>query len=288
MATHKLLLIRGLGHSGTTILDLALGAHPRMLGLGEAVRILQRPAPGDEQRGPARLRADLRHQRRCTCGSTAADCPVWGEMLEWLPAHDHLPLVDKVLRLLKAVERHASMQSRILDWVVDSYQDDLDMPLVQHPDLEIRIVFLVRDLRSWTYSRSKEARRQGASWAGIVPVARWSRVNRRFERELQRCAKPVLILGYEELALAPQKALGLLCHWLGLDVVPGMFTPGPSSSSHILAGNRLRFDSRRNGQIRYDAEWMMASSWPAGMALLWPPVARMNQRLVYGNGVLRR
>ena len=38
-----LLLIRGLGHSGTTILDLALGAHPDIVGLGEAARILERP-----------------------------------------------------------------------------------------------------------------------------------------------------------------------------------------------------------------------------------------------------
>ena len=36
----RLLLIRGLGHSGTTILDLALGAHPQITGLGEAVRLL--------------------------------------------------------------------------------------------------------------------------------------------------------------------------------------------------------------------------------------------------------
>ncbi|MEL0265555.1 MAG: sulfotransferase, partial [Synechococcus sp.] len=31
----KLLLIRGLGHSGTTMLDLGLGAHPQIIGLGE-------------------------------------------------------------------------------------------------------------------------------------------------------------------------------------------------------------------------------------------------------------
>ena len=39
----RLLLIRGLGHSGTTILDLALGAHPKVVGVGEATRILARP-----------------------------------------------------------------------------------------------------------------------------------------------------------------------------------------------------------------------------------------------------
>jgi light-independent protochlorophyllide reductase subunit B len=60
MTPPGLLLIRGLGHSGSTILDLALGAHPQVVGLGEAVRILTRPAPGEEGRGPAQLRGELR------------------------------------------------------------------------------------------------------------------------------------------------------------------------------------------------------------------------------------
>ena len=81
-ARRRLLLIRGLGHSGTTILDLALGAHPQLVGLGEAARILERPAAGDEHRGPAQLRGDLRFERRCTCGAVAAECPVWGPLLE--------------------------------------------------------------------------------------------------------------------------------------------------------------------------------------------------------------
>ncbi len=45
-APRRLLLIRGLGHSGTTILDLALGAHPAITGLGEAVRLLETPGGG--------------------------------------------------------------------------------------------------------------------------------------------------------------------------------------------------------------------------------------------------
>ena len=57
----RLLLIRGLGHSGTTILDLALGAHPQITGLGEAVRLLEKPAAKDSHRGPAQLRAVWLH-----------------------------------------------------------------------------------------------------------------------------------------------------------------------------------------------------------------------------------
>ena len=59
-----LLLIRGLGHSGSTILDLALGAHPQVIGLGEAVRVLDRPRPGEERKGPQQLRGALRFERR--------------------------------------------------------------------------------------------------------------------------------------------------------------------------------------------------------------------------------
>ena len=65
-----------------------------MIGLGEALRILRTPSPGEEQRGPARLRAELRHQRLCTCGTTAASCPIWGLLLDWLPVHDHFPVAD--------------------------------------------------------------------------------------------------------------------------------------------------------------------------------------------------
>ena len=88
MAEPGLLLIRGLGHSGSTILDLALGAHPQVVGVGEAVRVLARPAPDEVGRGPQRLRGELRFERRCTCGELAGDCRVWGPLLAWLPEHD--------------------------------------------------------------------------------------------------------------------------------------------------------------------------------------------------------
>ena len=75
-----LLLIRGLGHSGTV--SWILLTHPDIVGLGEAARILERPKAGEETRGPAMLRGPYREERRCTCGATAADCPVWGRSSE--------------------------------------------------------------------------------------------------------------------------------------------------------------------------------------------------------------
>ena len=113
MAKPGLLLIRGLGHSGSTILDLALGAHPQLIGLGEAVRVLERPRLGEEHKGPQQLRGDLRFERRCTCGELAGDCPVWGPLLAWLPAHDDRPLAEKFNRLIEPLTASSPR------WLVD-------------------------------------------------------------------------------------------------------------------------------------------------------------------------
>ena len=277
----NLLLIRGLGHSGTTILDLALGAHPAITGLGEAVRILQKPVAGEEQRGPAQLRGELRHDRCCTCGKIAAACPVWGPMLEWLPANDDNPLVNKIERLVETVE--ASTKSGQLQWLVDSYQADISVPILSWQGGEIRTVFLVRDVRSWVHSRSHKRERPAAAWRAL---ARWVRENRKMEARLKLSGHPFFVLGYEELALAPEASLRRLCAWLDLPFDEAMCTPGVSSGSHILVGNRVRFESERAASIHYDGTWLGQASTGVGIVAQMPPVRTMNQRLVYGNRLI--
>lgn len=122
----NLLLIRGLGHSGSTILDLALGAHPKIGGLGEAARLLAVPAPGEELRAQLRCEAkgNLRYTRRCSCGELAVDCPVWGPMLTWLPGHDDQFLARKMGQLLSYLEDHQSSGGEPLSWAVHSFQSD--------------------------------------------------------------------------------------------------------------------------------------------------------------------
>ena len=276
----RLLLIRGLGHSGTTILDLALGAHPQITGLGEAVRLLEKPAAKDSHRGPAQLRGELRFKRECTCGLVADRCPVWGPVLRWLPAHDDQPLPVKLKRLLDGVGDQSAASGRA-SWVVESYQDDFSLPFLEDPSLEIRVIHLTRDVRSWVHSRSRDGRQRGRWLPGLLPLLRWWRLCARHERQLRRCGKPVFRLGYEELALRPEQSLRRLCDWLDLEFAPVMLSPVNHSASHILAGNRVRFDAERSAAIRYDAQWMAAPSGVAQVALALPWLAALNRRLVY-------
>jgi hypothetical protein len=284
MAEPGLLLIRGLGHSGSTILDLALGAHPQLIGLGEAVRVLVRPRLGEEHKGPQQLRGDLRFERRCTCGELAGDCPVWGPLLAWLPAHDDRPLAEKLNRLIEPLTATSPR------WMVESFQADEQLLEAQALGRPVRVIQLTRDVRSWVHSESRRGveRHGRGGTVGWRSMLRWWRINRRWEQRLNRSGCAVFRLGYEELALAPEQALRQLCAWLEVGFDPAMLRPGLNSSSHIVSGNRMRFDPRQSLAIRYDAAWLSSAALSLRLAPLLPAVARLNRRLVYSNALLGR
>ena len=277
-----LLLIRGLGHSGSTILDMALGAHSQIVGLGEAVRVLDRPRPGESHKGPQRLRGDYRFERRCTCGALAGDCPAWGPLLAWLPDHDDRPLVEKFNRLISPLAVDAPR------WMVESFQADEQLLDSQALGRPVRVIHLVRDVRSWVHSEARRGierhgRGAGVGWRSLL---RWWRVNRRLEKRLRRSGCSLFTLGYEELALAPEPAMRRLCSWLEIDFEPAMLRPGLHSSSHIVSGNRMRFEPGQSDAIRYDAAWLASKALPLRLAPLLPLIGAMNRRLVYGNRLL--
>ena len=253
-----------------------------MVGLGEAVRLLSRPTADEAHKGPQQLRGQLRFERRCTCGAVAADCQVWGPMLSWLPDHDDRPLTEKVNRLIEPL-RAASPH-----WVVDSFQADEQLLEAQALGRPLRVIQLTRDVRSWVHSESRRGvvrrgRGVGVGWRSSL---RWWRVNHRLDQRLKRSGFPVFRLGYEELALAPEPALRCLCSWLELDFDVAMLSPGTNSTSHVLSGNRMRFEPGRSDAIRYDAAWLASSAPSLRLAPLLPPVARLNRQLVYSNALL--
>ncbi|HEV2125986.1 MAG TPA: hypothetical protein VGW38_24790 [Chloroflexota bacterium] len=60
----RLVLVAGLTHSGSTVLDLLLGSHPRLVGMGEVMPLLR---PGN----PMLDEPD----RVCSCGEPLESCP---------------------------------------------------------------------------------------------------------------------------------------------------------------------------------------------------------------------
>ena len=280
MTEPGLLLIRGLGHSGSTLLDLVLRTsfyywHWRSLSV-----LLS--ASADSYAGYQLDDWREKYTKPCTCGLMVDQCPLWSRFFLGLPVHKKLPFADQFSRLI------SPLSDRSTKWIVESYQSDKMLFDYPHSGGNVRVIHLTRDARSWTHSEarrgvSRYGRGRSVGWRGL---RRWMRVNRQLEMELRRSSLQYFQLGYEELALAPEATLKLLCEWLGLDFFPDMLRPGNSSCSHIIAGNRMRYLVGRRDRIVYDGAWLSSYGLSVRASLLVPGVASLNQRLVYGNNVL--
>ena len=188
--------------------------------------------------------------------------------------------MGQLMQLAAALPSSSGEPHQVL---VDSFQDELVLPQAMPENTDVRVIHLVRDVRSWLHSRLKAARQSAQPLPELRTLLRWWYVNRKFDRALQRCGRPVFRLGYEELALQPERSLRLLCQWLGLPFSEQMLAPGAHSTSHLLSGNRMRFDQDRSRSIRYDATWMASREWLIPASLLMPGVAALNRKLVYSN-----
>ena len=69
----RVVYIAGLGHSGSTILDMSLGCHPSVVGMGELTSILNLNASQLEEKIP---------KLTCSCREDVAGCPFWSQAIQ--------------------------------------------------------------------------------------------------------------------------------------------------------------------------------------------------------------
>ena len=281
MAEPGLLLIRGLGHSGSTLLDLILGAHPSVVGLGEASRVLL-SSSADEFASYQLNDWRSVYNKPCTCGSMLDECELWSRFFSNWPNRRKESFEDEFSRLISPLSNHS------IDWIVESYQSDERLLDLHRSVRPVRVIHLTRDVRSWIHSEARRGvtrfgRGRSVGWRGLQ---RWVRVNWKLEKKLRQSSLQSFRLGYEELALAPEASLRLLCDWLKIDFCWDMMQPKDFSSSHIIAGNRMRYLAGRRNRIEYDGAWLSSNGFPLRASLMAPGVASLNQRLVYSNNVL--
>lgn len=123
--------------------------------------------------------------------------------------------------------------------------------LYREPDINLRAVHLVRDVRGASLSRRKN---QGeTNWNRVVKA--WVRANRNIERQLERLPPDKWIrIRYEDLCTAPSETLARFFEFCGLAAhnILGDF----HSVEHHIVGNRMRLT--RVGQVRLDEGWRSA------------------------------
>ncbi len=304
----RILYIAGAARSGSTLLDRLLGSLPGFCTVGEARYFWE-----------FRTRSDL----RCGCGAPFRDCAFWAAVdrrlgmsdgtLKRMAAleeradrrrplvatgllHPNAELAAGIERLYRAMA--AELPGRVL---VDASKSPAHgLALSRLPDLELRLVHLVRDPRALAHSWWKRRKPQtlelapGGTMPGRSPVRAvlsWTLQNR-LALEVARRVQPSTRLRYEDLARDPETSLRRTLDALGFDAVDTSCvraTPFTPRLCHTVSGNPIRTDPRLT--IAPDLEWQRALGpgtrlglgllaapllWRFGYPLQGGPVARVD------------
>jgi hypothetical protein len=279
----RLLYLGGIGRSGSTLLERMLGELPGACSLGEVAHLWARGVRNDE---------------RCGCGRNFSACPFWQQVGElafggWgnvsverqLELRDRVDDVRRTPQLLvgamgrsarRDLEEYTAAYRAIYeaartvsgaDVIVDSSKfTSLAYCLRRAPELDLRLLHLIRDSRAVAYSWTKVVRRpevvDGESYMHRFRPARlavlWNLHNTLLE--LPRLAgTPTRTLRYEQFARDPRAVLEDVASFAGLSLAPadlGFLQEGSVelSVSHQVAGNPLRF-STGTVEIRRDDAW---------------------------------
>lgn len=279
------LLIAGAGRSGSTILSQLLGCIDGFVSVGE-VRWL--------------FDAGLVRNQLCSCGTPLRDCGFWGAVmargfpdvsLDDLVALKHR--VDRrrdLMRLARPALRspryrsdlaaYARVYSRLFGAIrgvsgapviVDASKHPCYAFLLREvPDIDLKVVHLVRDSRAVAYSCLRRKRKHSVTWREeYMPVdppalraVKWAGTNAFCDR-LRDLGDRYMRLRYEDFADDPAGALAAIAAHAGrpgsslkfLDDEDGVDLSG----GHVALGNPGRFTP---GPVRLKAD----REWERGLA----------------------
>ncbi len=244
--------IAGLGHSGSTLLELLLASHPDVVGMGEIAlqveRLLLSPSSsaGEEP---------------CSCGATARDCEFWGELVA-------KPWFDRKVAYEGVFTRFGEMfPGKVL---VDSSKGFRHLARygAANPKGDVRPLLILRDFRGWALSRSHTNQRKERRDLGYVFACyHWMAANFLLIWRLSR-TQSFIHVAYEDLVFSPQLGLQRVCEALGLSYDESMLEM--DAVAHNVLGNRMKSDARKNRRLWYDHRWMMSSRLSLLSPLVFP------------------
>jgi hypothetical protein len=277
----KILYLMGAGHVGSTVIDVVIGAHPRIESLGEAWKL-----PG--------AWADPGSERVCACGTAIRACAFWreargvwaelvgdddvaryvtsmgrfeGSRSAWprllqsqlRPTTEFLEYLRRNRALYEAVRRVGGKPMV----VESSLSPRRAYVLATTPGIELYLVHLVRDGRGVIWSHQNPAKQ--AVRKSFRPAPAWQTTRYWVSANLQSAyvysrlpPERRLRLRYEDFATDPDAALVRLGRFVGEDL-SGLLTPDrairqPAPVRHTPGGNRVRL--MKEVQVRKDFGWM--------------------------------
>jgi hypothetical protein len=260
----KMIYLAGLGHSGSTLLDMLLSSHPDIYGFGEVNAVIKDPNIISNKKKDV-----------CSCSKEFDSCSFWGQTKPILASDKSHK--RKYIEITKLFYQTFGEDKIFLD-SSKNITKSLYRLIIEY---DCKVIFIARDFRSWIYSRYSHTKKNMLRLA-----LRWYLENKKLLYTLKKWDIPFLTIGYEELALFPEQVLQRICDFIGIAFQKEMLNP-QNHKSHIIKGNIMRLDPQKNQQIMYDARWMTSTKLNYIMPLLIP-LYRFNRKYVYSNFVTGR
>lgn len=260
--------IASLGHSGSTLLDLMLNAHPEVASVGELKQLTRY----------ARFQRDRGRTPRCSCGAPSlGKCPFWTKVDACTKDHGgrHLGELNvEDYANTETFQRDNALLFRAIcevtgkDVIVDSSKQIERLALLlDNPDLDVFPIFLVRDPKGQICSSLRKNGKQHKLGKGRNSLFRlignYSWTNRRIYGVLRH--RPHAVVHYEQLAKDPERTLSALMPTFGLAFDPRQLK-WVEQERHNISGNRMRFAA--SSRIRLDERWRKSLSFTQRLVIM--------------------
>lgn len=231
----KVVYITSLSYSGSTLLDLTLGSHSRIVGVGE----LKGFSTGCDE---------------CSCdASTIWDCAFWTRVGKAFSASLGIPL--SAIRLASDDDCEFVAHNRALfeairkvsgkSVIVDSSKSTVRLArLLETDTVHLLPIHLIRPPQAVVYSSMK--RRRSLALAAFRYGRRTAQIRSILRRREHR------VVRYEELARRPELVLRNLVEWIGLSFEPAQLR-WAARERHNFGGNPMR--TTTDSTIRPDTSW---------------------------------
>ena len=309
--------IAGRGRSGSTLLELLLGAHPEIVALGEIEKLSLQFARDGTGTYPG----------RCSCGKPPIECPIWSRVAEEIKRaygvdlstdpfafrvsdvgweEDYGPralrhwLLYKGSRVVRSLAYSAEPLRRRLSFVWPLHRRWVSNRLfvadvVRKASRARCVVDSSKD-----YLAMREIYDQGSGVVKIIALTRdvratawsefrsgarlesaaraWAKVNARIFRMLEAVpADDWIHIRYEDLCRDVAGTARRICGFLGYDYVPAM-TGDNQADRHTIGGNRIRF--KPLGAIEEDLSWQ-ANLFPHDLTQIERVAGALARKLGY-------
>src|SRR5680860_413390 len=274
----NLVFISGIPRSGTSLLHLMIGAHPRYVSVGEVYGLIR----------PGSARMANPDGVQCSCGKNALDCTFWGEVVSRLRGSDESTVAGRYQIFLDVFKARFGDEKIPVD-------SSKAMPALEAlttlPHVQVKTFYVIKDVRAWTVSLREHQNQQFKKLPRHQRFTRnmssrlfrrWYNENRENQAVIERLGVPSAQLSYEELCLFPTQSLTKISAFLGDEFTEEVLSFNKGEHHGVLI-NRMRNSKEKMSGVFYDTRWLFSHrQWRVPM-LLFPRIMDYNNRHVYGH-----